>query len=585
METVTYSQNPEDARIAVLIKEASFASNYIYSFYVAPSQIDPSMFAAISLYYDESNKIKAKEGKAYVLKMLRDLEETNIETLLVADTNYFKFLTGAKSTTNLRGKALPCSIIGFEHIEVILSVNFHAIMHNPNYKAELEYSLTALTAKYGGGTSLGDGIIQEATYPDTLEEIEKTFTALKRKPTLAADIEGLSLRFEKCGIATIGFAWSKHEGCAFKVDWRTDEGKQRKALLKDFLETYEGDLYFHNILFEIKIFVYWLFMEHDTDWAGMRRGTNLIAKYEDTMFKLYLCTNNTIENKLGLKEAAYEFTGGYAIDVKDINQHDTETVLEYNLKDCLATFYLIEKYSPMLIQEGQADYYHNFMKPFVAPAARMMLTGLPMDLDRVEKAHEQILLTLMRTKQKISRNPHVKKASQLLAKARWKKKNAELKKKIRPLKDFYQPFNPNSDQQLGVLLYDVLKLPVLDTTDSGAGSTSAKVIKRLLDHEEAKPHTELLNLLMDFSSAAIVESTFISTFLELAFQRKSDDPAFDGTYWLNGNLKPTGTKSGRLSSSEPNMQNLPSGSFYGKLVKSCFVAPKGWLIAGADFNA
>lgn len=327
MQTLIYSEDSSKARIAVLIKEASFARDYIYSFYVAPSGLDAEMFAAISLFYDSKNKITAKDGKAYVLDMLRKLEETNIEVLLVADTNYFKYLTGKQNTTNLRGKAVPCNIVGFEHIEVVLSVNYHAIIHNPQYKDELEYSLTYLTAKYGGGIELGSNIIHSAKYPDTLEEIKEMFAFLHKKKTLAADIEGLSLRFEKCGIATIGFAWSRHDGCAFKVAWRTDEGAERLALLKEFLETYQGDLYFHNILFEIKVFVYELFMEHDTDWEGMRRGTNLIAKYDDTMFKLYLCTNNTIQNKLSLKEAAYEYTGGYAIDVTDINQHDTPTVL------------------------------------------------------------------------------------------------------------------------------------------------------------------------------------------------------------------------------------------------------------------
>ena len=43
--------------------------------------------------------------------------------------------------------------------------------------------------------------------------------------------------------------------------------------------------------------------------------------------------------------------------------------------------------------------------------------------------------------------------------------------------------------------------------------------------------------------------------------------------------------SGRLSSSNPNLQNIPSGSTYGKLVKRCFSAPKGWVFSGADFNA
>jgi DNA polymerase-1 len=58
-----------------------------------------------------------------------------------------------------------------------------------------------------------------------------------------------------------------------------------------------------------------------------------------------------------------------------------------------------------------------------------------------------------------------------------------------------------------------------------------------------------------------------------------------GNFTLHGNLRLGSTQSGRLSSSEPNLQNLPSGSSYGKAIKNCFVAPKGWLWASADFSA
>lgn len=46
-----------------------------------------------------------------------------------------------------------------------------------------------------------------------------------------------------------------------------------------------------------------------------------------------------------------------------------------------------------------------------------------------------------------------------------------------------------------------------------------------------------------------------------------------------------GTKSGRLSSTEPILQNILSGSDYGKLIKGCFGVPDGWLFVGADFNS
>jgi DNA polymerase-1 len=59
----------------------------------------------------------------------------------------------------------------------------------------------------------------------------------------------------------------------------------------------------------------------------------------------------------------------------------------------------------------------------------------------------------------------------------------------------------------------------------------------------------------------------------------------DGMRYLHGSFNLGGTVSGRLSSSDPNMQNLPAGSEFGKIIKTCFKAPIGWLFGGADFNS
>ena len=57
----------------------------------------------------------------------------------------------------------------------------------------------------------------------------------------------------------------------------------------------------------------------------------------------------------------------------------------------------------------------------------------------------------------------------------------------------------------------------------------------------------------------------------------------DGVIWLHGSFNLGGTVSGRLSSSDPNLQNIPAGSIYGKMIKKCFTAPEGWIMCGADF--
>ena len=59
----------------------------------------------------------------------------------------------------------------------------------------------------------------------------------------------------------------------------------------------------------------------------------------------------------------------------------------------------------------------------------------------------------------------------------------------------------------------------------------------------------------------------------------------DGMKYLHGSFNLGGTVSGRLSSSDPNMQNVPANSVFAKLIKECFQAPEGWVFGGADFNS
>lgn len=98
-----------------------------------------------------------------------------------------------------------------------------------------------------------------------------------------------------------------------------------------------------------------------------------------------------------------------------------------------------------------------------------------------------------------------------------------------------------------------------------------------MNRSEAIQAGKLIKALIGVGEVSKIKDTFINAIREKSFQH-------DGTFYLCGNLK-FGPQSGRLASSDPNLQNLPSGSTYGKLIKSCVVAPPGWLFAGADFNA
>ena len=250
----------------------------------------------------------------------------------------------------------------------------------------------------------------------------------------------------------------------------------------------------------------------------------------------------------------------------------------YNLRDTLATFWLYNKRKIELATEGQVEIYNNVFMPSFPVLLEMMLVGLPMDMSRLDVVTRMLQSEVRQNKKTILSNDYVKSAVFKIAIAESTKANAKLKKKLKSITDFVQPFNINSNTQKAVLFYDVMGLPIIETTDSGLPSCSGKTIKKLAKQIDDEKTKQLLEAFKDYMDADKILTTFIKAFTNFAFEK-------NGLHWLNGNHKLGGTLSGRLSSTEPNLANLPSNSKYGKDIKSIFKAPEGWLFAGSDFSA
>lgn len=113
-------------------------------------------------------------------------------------------------------------------------------------------------------------------------------------------------------------------------------------------------------------------MEHLADYKGMLDGIYTLTKsFEDTKLIAYLATNNAVQNTLGLKDLSAEFTGNYAQeDIKDTSKIALPDLLRYNLTDGLATWYVFNKYWPVMVQDDQKNLYDNLMKPTVKSLCR-----------------------------------------------------------------------------------------------------------------------------------------------------------------------------------------------------------------------
>lgn len=571
----------DELSIAILIKDHQLRATELHKYYVSALSTDIPLeqLCAFSLKYEPSGKVSASVAKDYLNNnLLPALDKLGIKTVYVADATYFKYLTGKKHDISL-GYVVPCSIKGYEHLNCIAGINYGQLFYNPSIQSNLDFSLTTVVSHCSTThTDPGKDIIHSAVY---YVGIDDTATMkLYKHPALTCDIETTSLRFDRGQIFTIAFAWDQHNGVAFKIE---DEYDIKQ--LRHFFDYYTkaGTLLFHNALFDVKWLIYHVYMLHNADYINMRIGLNVFANVQDTMLYTYLALNSTADVKLGLKANSHEFTGNYALDdeaIHDVTKIPISDLLKYNLIDCLATWYVYNKYHPVCVADNQIEVYETIMQPSLKPLLEMMLMGLPLSLEKTDKARIKLEAVRDVSQAILMRQPAIGKAELQIRRQEMIKDNAKLKKKVKSISDYgHIRFNPNSPNQLIVLLYDVLALPVIDLTKTKQPATGQKTLAKLINHTDDPDIKLVLEQLIALAQSGKVLNDFITNFQELYLKR------IDGTTWLNGDQVLGGTQSGRLSARNPNLANLPSNSIYGKTIKSCFVAPDGWLFGGADFNA
>ncbi len=130
------------------------------------------------------------------------------------------------------------------------------------------------------------------------------------------------------------------------------------------------------------------------------------------------------------------------------------------------------------------------------------------------------------------------------------------------------PFNLNSPKQLGEVLFDELGLPVIRRTKTGY-STDAQVLEELRDKHP------MVEMLLEYRTIDKLRSTYIDTLPALVNK---------ATGRVHTSFNQTGTSTGRLSSSDPNLQNIPVRTELGRQVRGAFIAPEGYVLLGCDYS-
>lgn len=629
MSTIVFGQS-DRYPLALLIKGSAFDRAEIERRYLHPLEqagIDRNDVVVLSLPYPPNGKASA----TYINEQLRSglletLDSLGTRIVYVADASYFKVLAKTKKAEPHLGYVMPCRLEPIArhcHRAIIMGVNHKSLIYSPHKVEQLNLSLKAAAHALSlpllpRDTDEPIGVFDkqfftEAYYADgDPVEVDKLLHMAHNHRVLACDIETAGLEVEGAGIGTIAFAWADRAGVAFNCDYTPhvqinpsalqaqpadDTGRYARmrhndairGQLRHFFEHYTGQLIFHNLVFDVKMLIRHLWMQHASDTQGLLDGLNcLMPRSHDTRLMAYLCLNTTGELDLSLKSLGHSHAGNYAVeDIKDILRIPPSLLLRYNLVDAATTLHLYERFNSELDTQFQREIYEQLFLPSQRVICQMELTGLPLDPNRVAQVKSELHAIREANLQVIHASPLIQDVQRLITLREWerdfesRRAKAKNPEKIRPKdRDTYATvaFNPNSNQQLQVLLHDVMGLPVLERTATGQPAVGAGVLMMLKSHTLVAEQLEVLDALLGFASVDKILGTFIAAFERARL--RDDDRAY-----LMGSFLMGGTVSGRMSSSKPNLQNLPSGSQYGKLVKSCVVAPEGWLFVGADFNS
>lgn len=597
------TRDPEIAILCPIIKKAEVKKHYYDPYLKA---LDNDVIVCDLFLLGKKKKTPVAMIKEYCEDLIPALLDMGIRLLVVTQPDYFKVLTKQSKTDARIGDIIETIVPGLFATYV---PNFGRIFYDPEKtKAKIDLGLSTAVRWIQGDTSIvGGDIIHFEAYPETDEEILVWLDKLtEMECDLTCDIEAFSLKHYDAGIGTITFCWNEHEGVAFSVDWFVDCGDDPKfhgmcvknpvvrAALKKFFILFQHKMIYHNICFDVYILIYQLFMDEILDQEGMLEGLDVLLRdWDCSQLISYLATNSCAGNELSLKAQAQAYAGNYAVDdIKDIRLIPEQKLLTYNLIDGLATWYVLKKNWPILVADNQEGIYQDIFRPAVIDVIQMQLTGMPINMEKVVALDKQLQKESDLNVQAMEANPIIQTFVEYMEDKALVKKNLELKTKVVTRDDLGKTkgltinFNPDSPPQLQVLLYseDFLGLPVIDLTDTKLPATGADTLEKLKNHTKDPNIHIFLDILIEYKASAIILSTFLPAFLKAA-------KGSDGWHYLFGNFRLGGTVSSRLSSNNPNLQNIPSSGStavkkrLAKMIKECFEAPPGWLFVGLDFDS
>lgn len=451
---------------------------------------------------------------------------------------------GENFRNNLPQLALSKALVTIRH-DFTLPVTFASLLPTPPETA----TLAGLFKQLGFNSWLKDLDSLSATevqipnhhYECILEkdQLHAWVEKLQKAVCIAIDTETTGLDPLQATLVGISFSVTPGEAAYLPLN-HTYEGAPAQlpiALVYDLLQPIFSDkakLFIgHNLKFDYQVL--------------MQAGFTLTEPFFDTMIASYVL--NSVASRHDLKSVVKQYLNENMLSYEDVTktghkqmtfeQVALEVATQYSAADADMALRLYHYFLPLLEADPNLRrVFYEIDMPLVLVLATMESTGIHVDCDLLKNQSESLAQKL-----------------------------AKLEEQAFCLAG--ESFNLNSPKQLQTILYEKLNLPMLQKTPTGQPSTAEPVLAEL-----AKNY-ELPKLILEYRSYQKLKSTYTD---------KLPQQVNPKTKRVHTSYHQAITATGRLSSSDPNLQNIPIRTEEGRQIRKAFITEPGWQLLSADYS-
>ena len=370
---------------------------------------------------------------------------------------------------------------------------------------------------------------------ENLEQIDNWITEAEELGEVAVDTETNSLDPHQADLVGVSLSSKIGKACYIHIGHKSNKCIEKDLVLKKLkplLEDPSIKKIGQNIKFDFIVF--------------FKHGINMTSM-EDTMLMSYVLDagknrhNMDTLSEIHLNHKTISFKDLVGTGKKEINfsEVDVEKAKDYAAEDADITFRLYKKFQKSLKDEKMINIYEIFEKPLLKILAFMEIEGVKID------------------------NKFLKSLS-----TKFEKKIVKIQNEV--FKISKKKFNIASPKQLGEILYNDLKIADLKKTKKGSFATSASVLEDLAFKGHKFPQ-----LVLDWRQVSKLKNTYSDSLPEHI------NP---NTQRVHTSFLLAATTTGRLASSDPNLQNIPIKSEDGKDIRKAFIAKKDHVLISADYN-